>query len=461
MKAKIRIITFFILLLNFSCKKQDNYHGALAQNKSDKLLFPERGTLIAPKTPAEIRAVELIKSVTPILLEVYKNPLARREVNAAIYSGFYEDESVMLKDLIDWQKSPVYNSSKFKSVCMKPGVFSSEFKRVLQSREPLSAHRSYFNDHFIYNNIAIYFPYSDFYQTVPESEISILPAEFEGNYGIGFEPTLCVNEICYDTTTIDDYYAALENPTHIITVGPLEPVTTTPNSIDSIPQQPQPQLTVYWGWMRQNSFLDPLISFGGTMNGGGNEVNVNRTSAYLRTATSGDITDFSQPSLPYKFTRGEIANRRWKKMYSVWDPSWEIADFQQVLSVWEEDNATEVEKGGTFTTTVSIDTLGISLQRQRQLTFKLKYRTKNNSAIYAMAWSIDDYIRITRDQFSSTGYNLRPTNYAGPSILGLPFAIFNQTGQTKDGSFLPSGQYWPIMEPGIAVGSWVWPHRIF
>lgn len=462
MKIKNLFSLVILFITIYSCNKREEILKPIIPQSKSSLFFPEKGSLRSPTTPEEIKMVQEIKSVTPLLLEVYKNPLARREINAAIYSGYYLDESVMLKDLLEYDKSPVYRNSKFQTLCSQPGVFAAEFNKAQKSLDLKISLRVGSENYNEYGNIVIYFPYSESYQNTPENQMSLLPAEFEGNYGIGFEPILCTGGICYDTTMIDDCYAALENPTHIITTGPLDPAPPTPNSVDSIPPQPQPQLVVYWGWMRQNQFLDPLVSIGGgSLNRGGNEVRVNRTSAYLRTSTTGDITDFSQPRLDFHFTRSEIANRTWKRLYSILDPSWEVADLEQVISVWEEDNATEVEKGGSFTTTASVDSFGISVQQQRQFTFKLKYRTKNNSSIYAMPWSRNDYVRVSRDQFSPTGYNLRPTNNVGPSILGLPFAILNQTGQTKDGTFLPPGQFWPIMEPELSTGSWVWPHRIF
>ena len=199
MKLKELFAFLLLALFLFSCNKREPFEQIKVEKKTS-LNFPERGSLRAPSSPEEIKNVEEVNFITPILLEVYKNPLARREVNAAIYSGYYIDESVMLKDLLEYERSPIYKTDKFRLVCTQPGVFASEFRKAI-SKFNLSQYSLRNDNYSDYGNIVIYFPYSESYQNTPENQLSLLPAEFEGNYGTGFEPLLCNGGICYDTIT--------------------------------------------------------------------------------------------------------------------------------------------------------------------------------------------------------------------------------------------------------------------
>ena len=53
-----------------------------------------------PQTSKEKQTVAVIKEVGIVLENVYQDPKAFYEVCAAIYSEYYQDESVLLKDLL-------------------------------------------------------------------------------------------------------------------------------------------------------------------------------------------------------------------------------------------------------------------------------------------------------------------------------------------------------------------------
>ena len=49
------------------------------------------------------------------------------EVNATIFSEYYEDERVLLKDLLYHEFSPIYKSQKFKDYQSEVGLFKRRF----------------------------------------------------------------------------------------------------------------------------------------------------------------------------------------------------------------------------------------------------------------------------------------------------------------------------------------------
>src|SRR5579875_3699518 len=109
------IIGFAIFLS--SCKKQDS--SLQKQTLAQSVVFPT--------TEKDKQKVQLLKEVGEVLQSVYRKPKARLEVIAAIKTGYYVDERVLLKDLLFSENSPLYNTEKFKAYKAEKGIFKRYF----------------------------------------------------------------------------------------------------------------------------------------------------------------------------------------------------------------------------------------------------------------------------------------------------------------------------------------------
>ena len=107
------VILFLLLISAFSCRKN------LKQDDEPTVRFPA--------TEEEKNQVALIIEVASILETVYQDSYAYYEVNTAIYSEYYEDERVLLKDLLFPESSPLYKSQAFLSFKAEKGRFSKVF----------------------------------------------------------------------------------------------------------------------------------------------------------------------------------------------------------------------------------------------------------------------------------------------------------------------------------------------
>lgn len=214
---KITPPAFFILCLLvfavFSCRKQV------------KLTILQEEKVRVPETPQEKHTVAILEEVGDILGKVYKNPKAFHEVNAAIYSEYYEDERVLLKDLLFPEVSRLYQTKKFKSFHAYTGTFKEEFMKVLNNGDypnlkkelsvtpPISNRnqRIYMETPTdiakeIFSNssgVAIYFPYSenfavplttDYFDNVNKSPTgylaTIVSAQSDADNGFGRRPVI-------------------------------------------------------------------------------------------------------------------------------------------------------------------------------------------------------------------------------------------------------------------------------
>lgn len=187
------------------------------------------------KTPEDIRKANAILQVTRTLRKIYKDPMIVEEVNAAIATGYYEDETVLIKDLLDPANSPIYQLPSFnernKSRGFKPGSFKNEFEKELGVSFPIKAKTEdlYYTD----NGISIYFPYHEDtqYSTYP---VTVLAATVESDRAAAQHP-LCDDlnattfAYCNQTVMVSDDYASV-NPTHITGMGATVSNNTTNQS---------------------------------------------------------------------------------------------------------------------------------------------------------------------------------------------------------------------------------------
>jgi len=439
-----------------------------------------------PTTPKELHQVQVNKDVASILEYVYQDRKAYYEVNAAIYSEYYDDESVMLRDLLFPETSPLYKFESFKKYKSPEGVFKRRFFEalskgdypVLKEAMGLNNPDNNANNRLttaqargeglaiappaadtaieIYSNSSgtcIYFPYSENFgsgfttayfdntNTSPRGNTAtIVTADREANSAPGREPYICgtrdAMKLCYTTVTVNDAYAEV-NETHIVGGGAdiMCHVGCTPPT-----QLPGPQSNrVFIGWVRMTVQRDNFVSLS-KANGGGSELVIGRGSGYLRfqdeqvTNWDGDII---RPDK--KFKRKDINKKRWRKLYGVWDPDWKTDNKEQVLAVWEDDNKGEQTFTGAITTT-------------------LKKRTDGSSIAGTIGYSI----KVVSQDIPLRQLKMDRYSYfrAAKFDQGCQFLMSDDKGSRYDTDFLPAGYYWPIYGCNEEFG-WTWPYHIY
>lgn len=448
MKQKISILGIAMLLLIAGCKKEQisptaQYDG-IDQSKVFKL----------PTTPEEIRLVENLRSLTTIFKELYKDNKNLRLVNAAIFSKVYSDESVLVKDLIYPENSALNKSKKFVTLSKQFNTnlddFSNDFWKEANKVEDIEFEKFLVglnNQNVITTlgdgggDVSVYFPYSE--EFVPQDPdlgggyygpvTSISTATADADEGWGEMPYY-INGVFqyYSPVLINDEFA-YQNPTHILGVNGIEyygdfvPMEAPP------PPPPPPGISrVFIGEGLCKKQYDRLISFSG--NGGGSELKYNRLTGYLQ-PVNGQITTF-QDIVSVGFSRKDIRDKKWKKVYTVWHPDWVPNDNEQVMAIYEEDNTNTQTFTGSLGTTLTISpgntvtgSIGYSLTVQSQ----------------------DDIIRQLK---------ISRHSYFGGAFQNQGW------GFSDDGTYLPLPftHGWPRIDgnkDGGAEVCWTWPYNVY
>lgn len=443
-----------------------------------------------PTTPQELHQVEINKDVADILKYVYQDPKAYYEVNAAIYSEYYDDESVMLRDLLFPETSPLYQFESFKKYKSPEGLFKKRFFEALSKgdypvlKEAMGLHKVFNNadNSFttaqarvdaisavapmdtaieIYSNsrgTCIYFPYSEnfgsnfttaYLDNINKDPFgnlaTIVSSDREANSAPGREPypyhyaNGAYNEplyiVRYKTVTVNDTYAEA-NATHIVGGGAdimCHEGCTPPAPL------PGPQSNrVFIGWIRlQGEQLDNFVSLN-KANGGGAELKIGRSSGYL-TMEGGQVTGFQDIITPdKKFKRKDIKKGRWRKLYAAWDPDWKADNKEQVLAAWEADNKGEQTFTGSLTTTLK-NVFGANVVGVISYSIKV---VSDNPPLRQLKMDQYSYFRAAKfDQ------NCR-------------FLMSDDKGSRYDTDFLPAGSYWPIYDCNLAF-SLTWPYHTY
>jgi len=438
-----------LLILTVSCRKK---------------IEGETSVPAEEQTAADIRMVAgLTREVANVLEHVYRDLQAYKEVNAAIQCGYYHDERVLLRDLLLPGESQLYRSQSFKGLQADTGVFRRKFCEIVERGDyPLlrkeltpilspapvrkgriisSAARLPFSTGVFTGAepIAIYFPYSENFiknsigdSLPPDNKIAIMLrptlvyTDREADAAPGRAPYYCAGQpgnLCYKTVTVDDAYAE-GKPTHIVTIG--ASIYLNQNAV-----VPKTELVhrVYHGSSRLTRQMDKLISFTG--NGGGSEIKLCRINGYLR-RTEEHIEDFSGDLVTLHYTRAEIRKKRWKRVFSIWDPNWNYQDIEQIYAVYEEDNIGKKTFNGSLNTTITLPAkLG---KAEGSIGFKIEVSTQDE---------ILTQRKIDRKSYLRDGLNNQ----------GWGFSI-------DESDFLPAGRDWPIMDGGT-VWQYTLPYRIY
>ncbi len=431
---------------------------------------------IFPNEKKDIEKVSLLREVSNILKEVYKDPKAYREVNAAIYSGYYEDERVSLKDLLFPETSELYKTKDFKKYQSGVGIFKQRFveemdkgnypalKHAIPSQNyaarentvaPTDTAAEIFSNS---SGVSIYFPYSENFgsnftaayfdniNTDPFGNMAtVIPADREADSAPGDEPyrykTYDANgeivwEIRYRPVTVNDDYAEVK-PAHIVGSG------TQQRTYPSDPPIATNVNRVFVGWTRINNKrqYDKFISFSG--NGGGAEIKVCRVSGYLQFSNQ-QVTSFTGDQYEVTFKRKEIRNGIWKRVYGVWDADWVPGNTEQIMAVFEEDTEGTSTFTGSLSTTVTIPPAN---------------GNPGTTAVGTVSYSVQVK---TQDELVLQSKYTR-TSYFGAAKVdqGCGFQLCDtKNGSCRfDNTFLSIGN-WPIYNCG-ANWNFTWPYNSY
>lgn len=421
-KYLLTLLSFSMLFAFFSSCKKD-FSSPPIEKPDNSAIFPT--------TQKEKERVETIKEVGSILKEIYKNLWVTYEVNVAIKTGYYEDEKVLLRDLLTPEKSPVYQTQKFLSSGARKGVFKSAFAEQLTKGnyphliaaigQPPSVNSRTMEGwpvidptNEIWTNeygLSIYFPYSEDYilsspfdvtvNTVDGQLVTIVNADREADSGPGSEPYLCAADpnlpmgfdnltICYNSVTVDDDYADGVHPVHIVGVGGEQRI---------LPANPPPATNVVFiGEVKcDKKNYDHFITFNGYLQGGGPDLRFCRGSGYLTQDGNGQITN-PQNVVQANPTRKQCKNETWIPVYSVWDADWVPDNFNQVFAIYEEDKQGTATVNLSLATTVTISPGtggGFGITGTRTVGFSWSFKTEDD-IIRQLAWSRQSFFQYNQ-----------------------------------------------------------------
>ena len=401
----------FVIIILFSCRKS-------LQEINDNAVFP---TIEDDK-----KKVALIKEVASILETVYKDPYAYYEVNTAIYSEFYEDERVLLKDLLLPESSALYKTQSFLSFKAEKGRFAKIFLETMKrGKYPLlqSQLNRFINktnnsrDYAmiavpadtaieIFSNskgVSIYFPYSENFRVPLTTSYfdkvntppyitylaTIVAADREADSGPGKQPDKLNSDVLrfIDVTVNDDY--AEQRVTHIVGSG-ADPRTERP-------MQPQDVNVVFLGEVLCNKQYDNFINFS-HLNGGGPDLRFMRGDGFLQ-PVSGQISN-AQNTITVDLKRKDCRRGgRWKKVYAIWDSNWQTENLNQVFGIWEEDKSGTQAYTGTVSTTLTNGTTGTGTSTGNTTVSTIGYSisvTTKDPIIRQMNWNRESFFMYNR-----------------------------------------------------------------
>jgi hypothetical protein len=378
------------------------------------------------KPPAQLKAE--IAQATALVEAALLDPAARCELRHAIGSGYYLDEMVFLRDLLDPEAHlPAHGAFAAQNPC--PGAFKKAYERHWPAQ---SAQPSWLDE-----NITLYFPYSENFVGQDLASWAVVGASSDTDQAQArqFGPA------GYQTTvTVDDEYAAAQpllvvgvNETaqaartiYDLSAGPA-PATRAANLR---PENDGPDL--YSGYGRLTRQMDHLISFTG--NGGGSEMKVGCFSGYLQPEGS-TLTQFASEVPTFGFSRKDIRRGHFVHLDAPWHLDWQPGELELAYVVWEEDNRGEQLATPGVATTVTGSNGAV---RQGRISGRIPLVAQEG---------------VLRQAIMS--------RVASLATMDIPLpGCEDDTRNLDDRTFRPAGQPWPVNDCG-AIWSWTMPMRNF
>lgn len=289
--------------------------------------------------------IDKARQASLVLAALLKNEQAKRVIIAGIRTGYYPDEAVLFRDLMNPGASPVFQKNPYLGG-VPATAFAAAFRDAL-SRGQYPQSEQYASGQtleafLIDNNAQIYFPYSDNFDlnTVLNATVTFYPGdEPEANGGWRLERNqqysdVVVNEpfVMANPTLIVNYFNG--NPDlPSVTTGPLGAPAEVHPSAGGACEQPPHRMAVKVEDIYFASQWDNLFNGGPefyfcrgelTYSGDGNQI--------------GAVPNSCRISLKRKY-KGE-----WHTAQADWDTRWEFINDEfeennQQFAVYEDDHA--------------------------------------------------------------------------------------------------------------------------
>jgi hypothetical protein len=395
----------------------------------------DRESTIYPRTDQEKEKAALHTEFATMLRLVYQDTEAFREVQAAIWSGYYEDERVLLQALLAPGSSPLYAVDAFKRFKTGKGLFQKQFDRFInngkfpllqrhlqkagyrigsnwpsQEKAPLhgnainafdpsnekrslqvNAINAFNPDHGSDEEpLAIYFPYSENYKPTLQDEkkawmpATLVAADRNADQAPGQEPLACQGNDCYKPVTVNDDYCE-KQVVHIAQSGGvkaiLRPAVTPPAT--------GIHMVMLGSVMCKNQY-DNLVSFTG--NGGGSELRFIRADGYLEQNSNGQITS-PQNVIAVNCSRKDIRKKRWISVNGIWDSNWETDNPEQVFAIYEEDN----EGSRTLSGSIQVKLKALTIE---PVGYEITVQTKDD-IIRQLGWKRNSFFAFNQGGLSN------------------------------------------------------------
>lgn len=296
-------------------------------------------------TPEQTELRSKLKDTALLLKQVVAQPDARRELRYAI--RYYRDEQntderVSFSSLLDEEAEYKTTWRKQKVADAGSSTFADAFRKaVLRKRKETSSSSFDLEEFLNQEGVEIYFPYSEnwedkdviptlTYDPIDNEDINegwkpALPAKAK----TADMPTLASVET-WNGVTVDDEYA-FTNPTFIVLPPEDDGGGGTSGGSDGdgkVCEAPTCANRVFIGWSRLTRQFDGIFA-------GRSEIRW--VSADLVRLTADNLPELKPSRVAYDFSRADIRNKRWKKLYSQFDSDWEREELSKELYIYEAD----------------------------------------------------------------------------------------------------------------------------
>jgi hypothetical protein len=336
--SSIRIVSLLVIAMVGACIQEEPIQVTkLVPDFVDETLI---------KSEADRQNMEAILTTTRVLRKIYKDRNVIEEVNAAIASGYYVDERVLLKDLLNPETSPIYQLPQFKErqvkLGFKIGSFKANFKKELGfvDGDEFRTKELFFDE----GGVSIYFPYHEDTESTPYI-YAVAPASVDANQQVipmpyGPDPDI-INPPDH-VMLVDDNYASVY-PTHVVGMGAtLSNQTSNQNCSGSIKINVG-HVKIYYE--QYDRLFNPSWE-----NGGGSEIDI--------LTTSGGGANYNQTGIDryvrVPVGRREIRNAYWVASQEDLVYTWLPQDINRLFAIYEYDQGdTKIISGNSLLTSVN------------------------------------------------------------------------------------------------------------
>lgn len=318
-----------VILLAFSCN-DSQFSGEETIRKIPDFIDPA-----VVMTDDDKLKAERIHTVTKVLREIYRNHEVVEEVNAAVATGYYVDETIMLKDLLNPETSPVYQMESFKERAQARGVQSGLFKQYFEEALGKQNARQMNDDYFYDGDIYIYFPYNE--ETSGYNQIPVVvPATVEADEAWAYQPYGPEPDIINPPghmTLVNDNYAEMYQ-THVVGVSDVEihPQYAHQDCQGNFLRVSVGYVKIYY------KQYDAFISLSG--NGGGAEIRIGLARGSQDGST---VTSFFEKQIHVYVRRSEARNAQWVHSWEDIETSWGTNYPRLLFGVYEKDNTNDTK----------------------------------------------------------------------------------------------------------------------